>query len=53
MGAKRFVMTESRQEWLCLPCLDILNDAYNAAPESLGAALRTSELLAGVGGLSR
>lgn len=47
MGAKRFVMTESRQEWLRLPDLDVLNDAYNAAPESLGAALRTTELLAG------
>lgn len=47
MGAKRFEMTESRQEWLRFPDLDILNDAYNAAPESLGAALHTSELLAG------
>ncbi len=47
MGAKRFVMTESRQEWFRLPDIDILNDAYNAAPESLGAALRTTQLLAG------
>ncbi|NLA71747.1 MAG: UDP-N-acetylmuramoyl-tripeptide--D-alanyl-D-alanine ligase [Clostridiaceae bacterium] len=44
-SAGRYVPTESRQELIRIGSIDVMDDAYNAAPESLHAALQTAGLL--------
>jgi UDP-N-acetylmuramoyl-tripeptide--D-alanyl-D-alanine ligase len=46
-GAASFQPVDSRQKLLSLHGLTIMDDSYNAAPESMEAALETLSLLAG------
>ncbi|HZK29589.1 MAG TPA: UDP-N-acetylmuramoyl-tripeptide--D-alanyl-D-alanine ligase [Clostridia bacterium] len=44
-SAGRYAPTESRQELFHIGAIDVMDDAYNAAPESLHAALQIAGLL--------
>lgn len=45
LSASRFKAADSRQELMRIGDIDVMDDAYNAAPESLQSALQTAALL--------
>ncbi len=45
-SARRFTMSDSRQELIHVGSIDVMDDSYNASPESLHSALKTASFLA-------
>lgn len=45
-SARRFTMADSRQELIRVGSIDVMDDSYNASPESLHSALKTASFLA-------
>ncbi len=45
-SARRFTTADSRQELIRVGAIDVMDDSYNASPESLHSALETASFLA-------